>query len=396
MAADDSRIPALPLTAHLRAGLQRIRSADLYRVRRVIDGGHGAQIRVNGRDCINFCSNDYLGLAADPRLAEAARGALAHGTGSGASALVSGYNREHQQLEEELAAFLGRPRALLFSSGWAANLGVLRGLLGRDDAIVADELNHASLIDGGRLSGARYQRVAHADVAAFDAALVAANGARLKLLVSDAVFSMDGDCAPLAELAPRAMQQGAALMVDDAHGFGVLGARGRGTLEMLDVRADIQIGTFGKAAGAAGAFVAGDDDLIEYLIQHARSWVFSTAPPPAIAAAARRGLQLIQSEPERRTQLFDNIRRLREGARALGIALGESQTPIQPLVLGDAAQALALSQQLFEQGFWVAAIRPPTVPVGTSRLRITLSAAHRPAQIDALLDALATALRQRA
>lgn len=396
MAADDTRMPTSPLTAHLHAELQRIRAADLYRVRRVIDGGHGAQIRVNGRDCINFCSNDYLGLAADPRLAEAARGALAQGTGSGASALVSGYNREHQQLEEELAAFLGRPRALLFSTGWAANLGVLRGLLGRDDAIVADELNHASLIDGGRLSGARYQRVAHVDVPAFDAALKDANDARLKLLVCDGVFSMDGDCAPLTELAPCAAQHGAALMVDDAHGFGVLGAHGRGTLEMLGVRTDIHVGTFGKAAGAAGAFVAGDDDLIEYLIQRARSWVFSTAPPPAIAAAARRGLQLIQHEPERRVQLFDNIRRLRDGAHALGITLGESQTPIQPLVLGDAAQALALSQQLFEQGFWVAAIRPPTVPRGTSRLRITLSAAHRPEQIDALLDALAAALRQRA
>lgn len=395
MAADDTRMPTSPLAAHLRAELQRIRAADLYRVRRVIDGGHGAQIRVNGRDCINFCSNDYLGLASDPRLAEAARGALAHGTGSGAAALVSGYNREHQQLEEEIAAFLGRPRALLFSTGWAANLGVLRGLLGRDDAIIADELNHASLIDGGRLSGARYRRVAHADVAAFGAALSDTADTRLKLLVTDGVFSMDGDAAPLAELAPCATRHGAALMVDDAHGFGVLGAQGRGTLEALGARADIHVGTFGKAAGAAGAFVAGDEDLIEYLVQRARSWVFSTAPPPAIAAAARRGLQLIQQEPERRRQLFDNIRRLRDGARALGIALGDSQTPIQPLVLGDAAQALTLSQRLFEQGFWVAAIRPPTVPPGTSRLRITLSAAHRPEQIDALLDALAAALPAR-
>ncbi len=392
--ADDSRTSSgTPLAVHLASDLQRIRAADLYRSRRVVDGGHGAKIRVQGRDCLNFCSNDYLGLAADPRLAEAAKAALAQGTGSGASALISGYNREHQRLEEEIAAFLGRPRALLFSSGWAANLGVLRGLLRRDDVIVADALNHASLIDGARLSGARYTRVAHADVAAFEVALGAAADARLRLLVTDAIFSMDGDCAPLAQLAPLAARHGAALLIDDAHGFGVLGAGGRGTLEAVGVHADIQIGTLGKAIGAAGAFVAGDEDLIEYLIQRARSWVFSTAPPPAIAAAARRGLQLVQQEPERRAALFANIRRFRNGAQALGIPLMDSQTPIQPLVLGDAVRALRLSQTLFEQGFWVAAIRPPTVPPNTSRLRLTLSATHRPEQIDALLGALAEGLR---
>ena len=395
--ADDARAAPTPLAARLAAELQRIRDADLYRTRRVIDGGHGAQIRVNGRDCVNFCSNDYLGLAADPRLAEAARAALAQGTGSGASALISGYNREHQRLEETLAEFLGVPRVLLFSTGWAANLGVLRGLLGRNDTIVADELNHASLIDGGRLSGARYERVAHASVAGFDAALerITNHESRITLVVSDAVFSMDGDLAPLPELATLAAQRGAALMVDDAHGFGVLGTRGRGTCEALAVRPDIHVGTFGKAAGAAGAFVAGDDDLIEYLVQRARSFVFSTAQPPAVAAAARRGVELIRDEPERRTQLFANIRRFRDGAAALGIPLADSQTPIQPLVLGDAAHALAVSQALFDQGFWVAAIRPPTVPRGTSRLRITLTTAHRPGQIDALLDALAAGLRSR-
>ncbi|WP_020650584.1 8-amino-7-oxononanoate synthase [Solimonas variicoloris] len=393
MAADDARAARSPLGSHLAAELARIRAADLYRVRRVIDGGHGAQIHVNGRRCINFCSNDYLGLAADPRLAEAARRALAGGTGSGASALVSGYNREHQRLEEEVAAFVGRPRALLFSTGWAANLGVLRALLGRDDLLVADELNHASLIDGGRLSGARYQRVAHADAAGFDAALRDGGAAGLKLLVSDGVFSMDGDLAPLPALAAACAAHGAALMVDDAHGFGALGAQGRGVFELSGVTPDVQVGTFGKAAGAAGAFVAGDEDLIEYLIQRARSWVFSTAPPPAVAAAARCGLRLIQEEPERRAALHENLRRFRDGARQLGIALFDSATPIQPLLLGDAARALRLSQRLFEQGFWVAAIRPPTVPPNTSRLRITLSAAHRAAEIDALLAALADGLR---
>ncbi|WP_436286666.1 8-amino-7-oxononanoate synthase [Solimonas marina] len=393
--ADDARMTPPALQAHLAAELQRIRDADLYRVRRVIDGGHGAQIRVNGQTCINFCSNDYLGLASDPRLAEAARAALAHGTGSGASALISGYNREHQRLEETLADFLGVPRVLLFSTGWAANLGVLRGLLGRDDTIVADELNHASLIDGGRLSGARYERVPHRDAAAFGDVLsrLTPHASRLTLVVTDSVFSMDGDVAPLPELAALSARRGAALMVDDAHGFGVLGPTGRGALEACAAHADIRTGTLGKAAGAAGAFVAGDEDLIEYLVQRARSFVFSTAQPPAVAAAARRGVEILRDEPEHRQQLFDNIRRFRDGAAALDIPLGDSQTPIQPLVLGDAARALAVSQRLFEQGYWVAAIRPPTVPRGTSRLRITLTTAHRPEQIDALLEALAHAWR---
>ncbi|MFT4046606.1 MAG: 8-amino-7-oxononanoate synthase [Solimonas sp.] len=394
MAADDLRA-ASPLASHLAAELARIRAADLYRTRRVIEGGHGALIRVNGRECLNFCSNDYLGLATDPRLAESAKRALASGTGSGASALVCGYNREHQQLEEEVAAFVGRPRALLFSTGWAANLGVLRGLLGRKDALVADELNHASLIDGGRLSGARYERVAHVSVAGFEAALsrITNHESRITLAVTDAVFSMDGDLAPLNELTALCAARGAALMVDDAHGFGILGAQGRGTPERLGVTPDIHVGTFGKAAGAAGAFVAGSEDLIEYLVQRARSWVFSTAPPPAVAAAARCGLRLIIEEPERRAALFANIRRFRDGARQLGIALLDSATPIQPIVLGDAARALQWSKNLFEQGVWVAAIRPPTVPPNTSRLRITLSAAHTAQQIDRLLDALAAGLR---
>lgn len=389
-----------PLAARLRAQLDAQRAADLYRVRRVIEGGHGAEIVVNGQSCLNFCSNDYLGLASDPRVADAARMALAAGTGSGASALISGYNREHQALEEELAAFLGRQRALLFSTGWAANLGVLRGLLGRDDAIVADELNHASLIDGARLAGAEYRRVAHVDLRGFDAALAVAppSSQGLKVLVSDGVFSMDGDVAPLPELAALAQQHRAALMIDDAHGFGVLGAQGQGALELLDVRPDIHIATLGKSLGAAGAFVAGDEDLIEYLVQRARSWVFSTAPPPAIAAAARRALRIVQDEPERRAQLAANIERFRSGARALGIPLmtetAAIATPIQPLLLGDAARALQLSQFLFERGLWVAAIRPPTVPKNTSRLRLTFSAAHTPAQIDQLLAVLAEGWRR--
>lgn len=389
------------LESRLAAELERLRAADLYRVRRAVEGAHGVRLRVDGRECINFCSNDYLGLASDPRLAAAAQRALANsGTGSGASALISGYNTEHRALEEALAEFTGYPRVLLFSSGWAANVGVLRGMLSREDVLIADELNHASLIDGGRLSGARYARVEHGDPAGFAGALAGARG-RQSLVVTDSVFSMDGDLAPLPELSRLCGEHGAALMVDDAHGFGVLGAQGRGATELLGVRPDIYVATLGKSLGASGAFVAGSQTLIEYLIQRARSWVFSTAPPPAIAAAAREALRIVRAEPERRARLHANVLRLVRGARQLGIELGAptrtdatrriapaESVPILPLVLGDAARTMAVSRALFERGHWVAGIRPPTVPAGTSRLRITLSAAHEPAQIDALLDSL--------
>lgn len=382
------------LDARLQLELEKIRAADLYRVRRVIDGAHGASLIVEGRLCLNFCSNDYLGLASDPRLSKAAQKALdASGTGSGAAALVSGYNAEHARLEEELAAFVGRPRALLFSTGWAANLGLLRALLGREDRLVADELNHASLIDGGRLSGAHYERVAHADLAAFEAVLGQRQGGGHTALVTDSVFSMDGDVADLPALARLCERHDATLVVDDAHGLGVLGEGGRGALHACTPvlgtdEVPVYVATLGKSVGASGAFVAGSGALIEYLIQRARTWVFSTAPPPAIAAAAREGLRIIQAEPERRERLHANIERFRQGAEQLGLPPTGSRTPIQPLVLGDAARALALSRYLFERGYWVAAIRPPTVPKGTSRLRITLSAAHEPAQIDGLLEAI--------
>jgi len=388
------------LEQRLKAELARLRAADLYRTRRVVQGRHGVELDVDGRRCVSFCSYDYLGLAADPRIAEAAARALREcGTGSGAAALISGYNHEHRALEEELAAFTRRPRALLFGSGWAANLGVLRALLDKSGALVADELNHASLIDGGRLSGARYERVAHRDLAGFERALARVRGAPV-VLASDSVFSMDGDLAPLRELAALCRREDAALMVDDAHGFGVLGEGGRGALfEGAPLGGDdvpVYMATLGKALGVAGAFVAGSEALVECLVQRARSWVFSTAPPPALAAAAREALRLVQAEPERRRNLFDRVARLRAGAAQLGIALGASATPIQPLVLGDERRVLAVSAALLQRGFWVAAIRPPTVPRGTARLRITLSAAHTPAQVDALLDALAGALRETA
>ena len=388
------------LDARFDEELARLRAADLYRVRRTIEGRHGVHLAVDGRVCLNFCSNDYLGLAADPRVAEAARASLAHsGTGSGASALISGYNAEHRALEEALAEFTGYPRVLLFSSGWAANCGALRALLSREDVLIADELNHASLIDGGRLSGARYVRVKHADAEGFASAL-RQDVSGLRLIVTDSVFSMDGDLAPLPQLAALGAEHAAALMVDDAHGFGVLGAHGRGATELLDTRPDIYVATMGKSLGASGAFIAGSDNLIEYLIQRARSWVFSTAPPPAIAAAARESLRIMIAEPERRARLQANQQRLVQGAQQLGLRLGPPETmgaalaptPIVPLVIGDAARTMAISRALFERGCWVAGIRPPTVPPGTSRLRITLSAMHEPEHIDHLLDALAACL----
>lgn len=398
MTADAPRLPtaATEPTLDQRLGdeLARIREAQLYRVRRIIEGAHGVEITVDGRRCLNFCSNDYLGLAADPRVAEAARQTLSvSGTGSGASALVSGYNAEHARLEEELAAFLQRPRVLLFSSGWAANLGVLRALLKRDDTLIADELNHASLIDGGRLSGAQYVRVAHGNLRAYETALLAAreteNEGRRTLVVTDSVFSMDGDVAPLPELSQLCAKHGAALMVDDAHGFCV----STSPVSRLP-SPEIYVATLGKSLGASGAFVAGSENLIEYLVQRARSWIFSTAPPPAIAAAARAALRIVQAEPQRRDALFANVRQFRAGAAQLGIALSDSMTPIQPLVVGDEARALNLSKFLHARGCWVAAIRPPTVPRGTSRLRITLSAAHTATQIERLLQLLDEGLRQ--
>jgi 8-amino-7-oxononanoate synthase len=406
---DDSAAPNRPhpspppqagegvLDQRLAPVLDNLRERSLYRVRRIVEGRHAVRMRVDGRDCINFCSNDYLGLAADPRIAEAAREAFTRvGSGSSGSALISGYNAEHRALEEELADFLGRPRALLFSTGWATNMGVLKALLGRSDAVIADELNHASLIDGARASGAEYLRVPHADLSGFErAAQQTAIDRRFTLLVTDGVFSMDGDIADLPALSRIAQHNGAALMVDDAHGFGVLGERGRGSAELLGVEPEVLVATLGKSLGCAGGFVAGSETLIEYLVQKARTWVFSTAPPPAVAAAARAALRIVRDEPELRARLHANMQRFVDGARERGLPVEERAvlTPIQPVIVYDDARALALSRELMTRGYWIAAIRPPTVPRGTARLRITLSAAHEPEQIDGLLDALADSLR---
>lgn len=356
---------------------------------------------------VDFCSNDYLGLAHHPALAHAmADTALRAGVGAGASHLVSGHCREHEALERELAEFTARERALVFSTGYMANLGVLTALADRDDLVLQDRLNHASLLDAGLLARTRrFRRYAHADAVAAERALAAHVGAAQHgaeatsgggaLLVTDGVFSMDGDLAPLPELAAAAQRHGAWLIVDDAHGIGVLGERGGGCCEFFGLdarRVPVLVGTFGKALGSFGAFVAGDAALIEFLIQRARTYVYTTALPPAVAAATRQALQLLRSEPWRRQKLLELIERFREGARLRGLPLAPSPTPIQPLILGGAAQALAASAALRAAGFRVVAIRPPTVPAGSARLRVTLSAAHEASQVEALLAALERAI----
>lgn len=374
----------------LRAALEQRRAAGLYRQRLTLDSAQGPLVRIATREYLNFCSNDYLGLAAHPRVIERFRAAaLQYGVGSGASHLVCGHSAPHHELEEALADFTGRARALLFSSGYMANTGILTALLQRGDHVFEDRLNHASLLDGGLHSGARFQRFAHNDVRALEARLRVAQSP--SLVVVDGIFSMDGDSAPLAELASVCAARDAWLMVDDAHGFGVLGARGVGSTEVAGLAPSavpVLMATLGKAMGAAGAFVAGSELLIESLIQYSRNYIYTTALPPAVAAAALEALSLVKEETWRRQHLADLIRRFRHGAGQLGLPLMPSNSAIQPLLVGDAVRAVDLSEQLRERGFLIGAIRPPTVPAGTSRLRITLSAAHSEAQVDRLLEQL--------
>ena len=355
---------------------------------------HGSpRVRVEGRELLTFCSNDYLGLADHADVIAALVAAAGEwGVGSGASHLVSGHCREHHALEEELAAFVGRPRALLFSTGYMANLAVVTTLLGRGDRVFEDRLNHASLLDAGLASGARFARYPHADVAALRARLARGAGSRA-MVATDGVFSMDGDVAPLRELARACRELDASLFVDDAHGFGVLGPTGRGSVEAAGLGSQdvpILMGTLGKSCGTFGAFVAGSGELVETLLQRARTYVYTTALPPAVAAATRASLRLIQEEPWRRSRVLEHVARFRREASRHGLPLAASNTPIQPLLLGSEAAALAASDALLAAGIWVPAIRPPTVPAGTSRLRITFSAAHTDADVDQLLEALAT------
>ncbi|MBA6413963.1 8-amino-7-oxononanoate synthase [Parahaliea sp. F7430] len=382
----------------LAAQLAEREAANLYRRRLSLDTAQGPVIQVNGRQLVNFCSNDYLGLAAHPQLKESLRNAVTrYGVGSGASHLVCGHSAAHHELEEALAEFSGRPRALLFASGFAANTGTLSTLLQPGDTVLQDRLNHASLLDGALHSGARLQRFAHNDLQVLERKLDAVRGPAM--VVVDGVFSMDGDVAPLAALAQLAQAKQAYLMVDDAHGFGVLGQRGIGSTEAAGLGAQdvpVLMATLGKALGTVGAFVAGSDTLIESLLQGARNYVYSTAMPPALAAAGLTALHLLQSEAWRRSHVLSLAARFRRGAEQLDLPLLDAAGPIQPLIVGSADRALALSRELQQRGLLVSAIRPPTVPPNTSRLRITFSAAHSEAQVDTLLQALADCWQRHA
>lgn len=371
-------------------GLEALASQSLLRTRRVVEGPQGPLLQVEGTQELSFCSNDYLGLANHPALIAAATDALQrYGMGAGASPLISGHSRAHESLESELAAFVGMPSALVFGSGYMANLGVTAALVGKGDTVIVDRLAHASLIDGARLSGASLKVFPHNDAVRLEQVLARCTTGR-KLVLTDAVFSMDGDLAPLAALAAVCGRHDAWLLVDDAHGLGVLGPQGRGSLALAGVRAAhvLTMGTLGKAAGVAGAFVAGDAGVLAWILQRARTYMFSTAHPPALAAATSASLALIAREDWRRERLQALAAQLRAGVAGLPWSLLPSATAIQPLIVGENAAARALSAALRAQGIWVPAICPPTVPKGTARLRISLSAQHTSADVARLVAAL--------
>ncbi|MDO8414252.1 MAG: 8-amino-7-oxononanoate synthase [Gallionellaceae bacterium] len=379
----------MPFT-NLQNELNERTAQGLLRQRRVLQSPQGVRITVDGERYLSFCSNDYLGLAAHPQLIAALQqGATQYGAGAGASHLVSGHSLAHHQLEQALANFVGKPAALLFSTGYLANLGAVQALVGRGDTVFADKLNHASLNDAALLSRAQLKRYRHNDIAHLTQLLEQAGSGR-KLIITDAVFSMDGDLAPLPQLLALCEQYDAWLLVDDAHGFGVLGTQGRGTLSHFSLSAPriIYMATLGKAAGVAGAFVAAEQVVIDTLVQSARSYIYTTASPPALSVALLTSLHLLQQESWRREQLQKLIAQLQGGLQGLPWKPMSSSTPIQPLLVGDNEAALALSTTLRAHGLWVPAIRPPTVPQGSARLRISLSAAHTEQDVQQLITAL--------
>jgi 8-amino-7-oxononanoate synthase len=372
----------LPVTSSLLSALTDAlterEAAGLLRRRRLLESPQGARILVDGREVVSYCSNDYLGLANHPALVEAAKAAADKaGVGSGASHLITGHHVLHDALEDALARFIGLPQALLFTTGYMANLGVVTALVGRGDEVFADRLNHASLNDAVLLSRAEMTRFPHNDVAALEK-LLAASKAKNKLVIADAVFSMDGDIAPVRDLLALCERYDAWLMLDDAHGFGVLGDKGRGILEYAGIASPriVYMATLGKAAGVSGAFVAAQPEVIQTLIQNARTYVYTTASPPMLAGALLASLEVIEAESWRRTHLQTLVQTLKRGLALQRWQLAPSDTAIQPLIIGDNHEAVRISERLLERGMLVPAIRPPTVPKGTARLRISLSAAH--------------------
>lgn len=382
----------LPWSAQLKHDLAERQTLGRYRKQRVRQGQQGVDIIVDGQRFLSFCSNDYLGLANHPDIVRAfTHAAERYGLGSGAAHLLTGHSHYHDELELALAEFTGHEKALLFSSGYQANIGVLDGLMARDDLIIQDKLNHASLLDGARLAASKNVRYAHNDLSALTRRLEHSQDTQRKLIVTDGVFSMDGDIAPLPDIMHLASQHHAGVLIDEAHALGVLGHSGRGSVEHFDLARDSMpmiMGTFGKAFGTAGAFVAADADVIDTLIQQARSYVYTTAQPAAIAAATLVSLRLVQQEAWRREKLNVLIEQFRHGAKQLGLTLMESFTAIQPVVIGEDLKAIQIGKALEQQGILVGVIRPPTVPEGSARLRITLSADHTEQQVNQLLNAL--------
>ena len=371
--------------------LSELAQADQLRTRRIIDGPQDAAVLVDGKRVMAYASNDYLGLANHPKVVEAAMRALKrYGLGAAASHMVSGHMRAHHELEEKLGDYLGLPKVLLFSSGYAANIGILTALAGRGDSIFADKLNHACLNDGALLSRANFKRYPHCNLAKLDSMLGESKTAGRKLIVTDAVFSMDGDIAPLPELLKLAEKYDALLVIDDAHGFGVLGYRGKGSLEHFNLKSDriIYMATLGKAAGGYGAFVAGNENIVEWVLQSARTYIFTTATPPAIAAAMHASLDVMQEDRERLKHLRMLIDFFGDSLKLQFAKLPYSQTAIQPIMIGDNATTMAFADALRDRHMFVPAIRPPTVPPGTARLRVSITAAHTADDLFDLITAL--------
>ncbi len=371
--------------------LTELKQQGAYRQRRPLSSPQGIEVVIDGKTFLSFCSNDYLGLANDSRVCQAAKEAITnYGVGSGASQLISGYSSLHASLEEQLSEFLGYQRCVLFSSGYLANLGVISAFSSRHGLILEDRLNHASLIDAAKYAGGDLKRYRHRDINhAKD--IIYSSQAESRLIVSDGIFSMEGSIAPIEQLYQLKSRKTDKLIIDDAHGIGVLGKHGRGSLEHKNIatsKVDILIGTFGKSFGSSGAFVLGGNDTIDYLIQKARTLIYTTAPPAALAAAAKQSLNIVINEPERRQRLHTNIQYFRKALSETKLELLDSITAIQTIIIGENKQTLQLSKQLEKRGLLVLAIRPPTVPKNTARLRITLSSEHSQQQIDQLVYAL--------
>jgi 8-amino-7-oxononanoate synthase len=384
-------------TNFLQTELDGLREKGLYRSLRIVDGDQGSTLSLNGREVINFSSNNYLGLANHPALRAAAKNAIdRYGCGSGASRLISGNMALHEELETKLAEFKGTEAALVFNSGFQANTGILSTLVGEGDVILSDALNHASIIDGSRLAKSHTLVYGHCDLNQLETHLKQAAQAKRKLIVTESIFSMDGDEAPLAGIVELAEKYGALVMVDEAHATGMYGANGAGIVAKLGLgqRVLVQMGTLGKALGGFGAYIAGCKNLRELMINRCRSFIFTTALPPAVMAMAIAALDLVKHEPQRREALWHNCRALKHGLRGLGYPLPDPESPILPLIIGDAERCMQFSERLLQKGVFAQGIRPPTVPVGTSRLRITLMATHTPQQIDQALQAFKEVARQ--